>query len=135
MTQLAREEMFPPRHGYEAWVTRVFDILLRKDKTSFRYNPVLIDGDETRRWHVIVEVLAHLAAADAPTRFTSLQVIAPNFVAMCGASPPIEQHITALQGDVMLAQLLSWPSAETWDSSDIVLPRFEAFFSRIANFS
>jgi len=57
LTRLTREWLFPPLKGYEAWVSRIFSILLRKEKTNHNYNPVLIDGDETHRWRVVLEVV------------------------------------------------------------------------------
>ena len=53
LSRLAHEWRFPPINGYEAAVSRTFSILLRKEKTNHNYNPVLIDGDEMRRWQVI----------------------------------------------------------------------------------
>jgi ATP-dependent Clp protease ATP-binding subunit ClpC len=132
LTRLAREWIFPPLKGYEAVVSRIFDILLRKEKTKLPYNPLLIDGDETRRWQVVLEVLRRLTTGDAPDTLPSLQVIAPNFVALCGASPAVvQQDVTGIGPGVegKLAQLLVWPSLDAWCASDVIFPRFEAFFS------
>lgn len=134
LTQLAREGMFPPVKGNEAMVTRIFDILLRKEKANSRYNPVLIDEDETYRWPVVIEVLRRLAAGEAPDPLTSLQVIAPNFAALCGVSSATVLHpVTGMASEVeeRLAHLLSWPLREAWNPSDAVQSRFEAFFSSI----
>src|SRR5262249_52267902 len=131
LTSLAREWTFPPLKGYEAWVSRIFNILLRKEKTSQNYNPVLIDGAEMHRWRVILEVVRRLAAGDAPDPLLSLQVIAPNFAALCGTLPvAVQQDLTGTipEREAKLAQLLSWPSPDTWSTSDMVFPRFEAFF-------
>lgn len=132
LTKLAREWPLPPLKGYEAWVSRIFGILLRKEKTNHYYNPVLIDGDEMRRWRVVLEVVRCLATGEAPDPLPSLQVLAPNFAALCGTSPiAMQQEITgtALEEEERLTQLLSWPSLDAWTTSDTVLPRFEAFFA------
>ena len=132
LTRLAREWSFPPLRGYEAVVSRIFDILLRKEKTKLPYNPLLIDGDGNRRWRVILEVLRRLSTGEVPDPLPSLQVIAPNFVALCGASPTnVQQDITGIASEVeeRLAQLLLWPSLDACCAPDTCLPRFEAFFS------
>lgn len=132
LTRFAREGMFSPLKGYEALVTRVFAILLRKEKTNNRYNPLLLDEDTTRRWQVALEVVRRMAVGDAPDPLPSLQVIAPNFRALCDDSSHTVQQDDA--GSIperkeKLTQMLSWPSSDMWSSANVVLPRFEAFFS------
>jgi ATP-dependent Clp protease ATP-binding subunit ClpA len=132
LNRVARAWMFPPLKSYEAVVSRIFDVLLRKEKTRLPYNPLLIDGDETRRWRVILEVLRRLTTGDVPDSLSSLQVIAPNFAALCGASPAVVQRDIAgsvSEGEERLARLLLWPSLDAWCASDALLSRFEAFFS------
>ncbi len=132
LTRLTCQRTLPSLKGYEAVVSRIFDILLRKEKTNHNYNPVLIDGAEMRRWRVILEVVRRLATGDAPDPLSSLQVIAPNFAVLCGTSPVTVQHDvteSAPEVEERLAQLLSWPSSDAWSTSDMVFPRFEAFFS------
>ncbi len=131
LTQLAREEPFPSLRGYERVVTRVFDILLRKAKTRAKYNPLVVDGDEMLKRRIVLEVVRRLAAGDAPDPLPSLQVIAPNFAALCGTSSIGPQIVagTASEREGGLARLLSWPASDAWSSSDEVLSRFQALFS------
>ena len=134
LTKLARESTFSPLNASEAWVSQIFSILLRKEKTRQNYNPVLIDGDETRRWQVILEVVRRLITGNAPAPLSSLQVVAPNLAALCRTSSSlIQQEITGTASEVeaRLVQLLLWPSSDLWSTSDIVLTKFEEFFSAV----
>ena len=129
LTRLAREGDIPPLAGYDTVVTRIFAVLLRPGNRS---NSMLIDEDEPRRWQIMMEVLRRVAAGDVPEPLQTCQVIAPNFAALCGASPPAVQPEltgTASEIEAQLTHLLAWPSQERWHSADSVLPTFEAFFS------
>lgn len=131
LTALAREGRFPPLVGYDSWVSRIFDILLRKGQNGRSYNPILLEGVEIRRWQVALEVVRRMAIGQAPDPLSSFQVIAPSYVALCAASShaaPQEMIKTAGEGVEELTHLLSWPSADSWGASEVVFPHFEAFF-------
>ncbi len=79
LTHLARQGMFSPLTGYEACVNRVFEILLRKEQSNNKYNPLLFDQDEKVRWRVVIEVVRRMAVGDAPELFLSREIIALNY--------------------------------------------------------
>jgi hypothetical protein len=54
--------MFSPLEGYERCVTRVFEILLRKEQMNSKYNPLLLDVDGMQRWGLLTEVVRRMAA-------------------------------------------------------------------------
>ncbi len=131
LTTLAREGRFLPLIGYDSWVSRIFDILLRKEQNRRSYNPVLLEGAEIRRWQVALEVVRRMAIGEAPDPLLAFQVIVPRYAALCADSSHVaSQETTEATGEVVkdLLRLLSWPSADSWDASDVVFPRFEAFF-------
>jgi ATP-dependent Clp protease ATP-binding subunit ClpA len=127
LTHLAREGMFSPLAGYEAIVARIFEILLRKEKSRLHYNPLLLADDELLTWRLLQEIVRRLAVGDAPDPLPSLQVIAPNYTALCGALS-INTRETTGKAEEQLAQMVAWPPASTWKPADEVLARFQAFF-------
>jgi ATP-dependent Clp protease ATP-binding subunit ClpA len=89
LTRLACQGAFSPLVGYEACVTRIFQILLRQ--TRSKYNPLLLDSDEQRRLQVITEVVRRMAIGEAPDPLSTWQVIALNYEALFASlSSPLE---------------------------------------------
>ena len=84
MTDLARQGKFAPLVGYESYVARIFQILLRQ--TNHKYNPLLLDSNQQRRLQVVSEVARQMATGDAPAPLSTWQVIALNYEALL-ASP------------------------------------------------
>ena len=128
LTHLAHEGMFPPLAGYEMVVAQIFEILLRKEKNRRHYNPLLLADDEMLKGSLLQEVVRRLAIGEAPDPLPSLQVIAPNYTALCGASSG-EARKATLETEEQFAQMVAWPLSDVWDTADTVLPRFQAFFS------
>ena len=133
LTRLARQGMLSPLIGYDRLVTRIFDVLLRKAKSTRSYNPLLLDEDEMDRTRVILEVVRRMALGNAPEPLPSLQVIAPNFDMLCVPSSIMTlQEVPRNDPEAeveKLTHLLSWPPSDSWNTLDILLSRFEAFFS------
>lgn len=130
LTRIAREGMFPPFDGYDTVVTRVFDVLLRKERSPLHYNPVVITEDDILKWRVILEVVRRLAAGDAPGSLPSFQVVAPDFATLCGISSipqPQEVREKASEGEEWWVSLLSWPPEKAWSPSEEILSRFQTF--------
>lgn len=131
LTQLAREEMFPSLKGYEAVITRIFDVLRQKEKAQVRYNPLLLDEDENLKLHIVMEVVRRLAIGDAPDSLQSLHVIAPKLDYLCGNFPVMQENVGSVNPvvEVKIMQMLSWPSSNVWSMPNEFLPKFHAFFS------
>jgi ATP-dependent Clp protease ATP-binding subunit ClpA len=154
LTHVAQQGAFPPLGGYEASVARIFQILLRKEKSRHKYNPLLLDLDGMRRWRVVMEVVRRMAAGEAPEPFSTRQVIALNYEALFANVPaslnshafvapqrplPDESEWEAALADSgseeRLDQLFAkyfpkglWPPLEEWNAPNVVLARLQALF-------
>jgi ATP-dependent Clp protease ATP-binding subunit ClpC len=134
LTQRARQGKFAPLKGYEAVISRIFDVLLCKGKSKLHYNPLLLHGDETLRLQVILEVVRHLAIGEAPDSLSSVQVLAPNLAALCSAPfdhPQQDTLADTLEEYGKLEKLLLWFPTEIESTSDVLLSRFEMLFSAV----
>jgi ATP-dependent Clp protease ATP-binding subunit ClpB len=87
LTHLARQGMFSPLAGYETCVNRIFQILLRKEQSSSKYNPILIDQDEQRRWLILTEVIRRMAMGNAPGSLSFQQIIALDYEKLLAGFP------------------------------------------------
>lgn len=72
LTRLAQQGAFTPLEGQDAVAARMFQILLRNNKS----NPMLLDDDESWRFSVLTEVVRHMAIGDAPEPLLQRQIIA-----------------------------------------------------------
>lgn len=154
LTRFARQGVFSPLVGYEASVARIFQILLHQQKVINKYNPLLVDLDEMRRWRVVIEVVRRMAAGEAPDPFPTQQVIALNYEALFANLPaylsshsfmvpeqplPSESEwelaLSDSGSEEMLEQLFQqcfvggwWPSLEEWNAPNEVLSRLQWLF-------
>ncbi len=154
LTQVARQGGFAPVGGYEASVARIFQILLRRGKDNHKYNPLLLDLDEGRRWRVVSEVVRRIAAGEAPDSLSIREVIALNFEALFAkdAAPQRRRAMGAPQrsspdeneweraladsaSDEMFEQFVKkyfsgnlWPELEEWNSPNEILSRLQDLF-------
>lgn len=78
LTEQAKRGAFAPFADQDITVKNLHQILQRKRKC----NPVLLDGDETRRWQVVAEAVRRMALGDAPDPLPSWQVIALDYEAL-----------------------------------------------------
>jgi hypothetical protein len=74
LTALANAEQFAPLGGYEPWVSRVLQILLRSPNS--RYNPVLIGLSEAEGWPFVAKVVRRIARGEVPAALRVRQVVA-----------------------------------------------------------
>lgn len=151
LTSLVRQGVFPPLVGYEASVARVFQMLLRQEKSTNKYNPLLMDMDEMRRWRVVLEVVRRMAIGEAPDPLPTREVIALNYEALFAENADSEEgHVfvapeqpqfdesewkAALAesgSEEMLDRLFMiyfrWPSLEEWHSPNEELAHLQALF-------
>ncbi|MFL5626229.1 MAG: hypothetical protein ACJ788_11615 [Ktedonobacteraceae bacterium] len=154
LTQVAREGVFAPVGGYEAAMARIFQILLRRGKDNNKYNPLLLDLDEGRRWRVVSEVVRRIAAGGAPAPLPIREVIALNYEALFAKdaasqrrramgesqrpSPNENEWELALAdaaSDEMFEQFVKkyfsgnlWPELEEWNPPNEVLSRLQELF-------
>ena len=154
LTHLARQGLFSPLVGYEASVARVFQILLQYEKSRNKYNPLLIDLDEMRRWRVVIEAVRRMAIGEAPDPLPTRQVIALNYEALFANGPSSEGNYTFVApqqplpseseweaaladsgSEEMVDRLLTkyfprglWPTLEEWHAPNEVLSRLQALF-------
>lgn len=155
LTQLAQQGAFLPLAGSEAIVTSIFEILLRRQKTTNHhnhYNPIILDLEGTSRWPVIAEAIRRMAVGDAPDPLPTRQVIALDYEALLARTPddeaafklaapepsPPEEDEPAL--DEMdpwdaLEYLFKkyfpkglWPPLEEWVAPDVIMQRLQALF-------
>lgn len=157
LTHVAQQGIFPPLVGYEKCMTRVFGILLRKEKMNSKYNPLLLDVDGIQRWRVLSEVVRRMAVGEAPDPLPTQQVIGLNVEALLvdrlDATPtPASGIVTGVvpgerPWDAALAESASkdrgevvfageeWPSLEKWSAPpDVMRSRFRAFFLAVRQF-
>lgn len=111
LTHLARQGMFSPLVGYEACVKRIFEILLRKEQSNHKYNPLLFDQDEKIRWHIVIELARRMAIGDAPELFLSREIIALNYETLLADFA--EMHAVHIPGQ---------PSLEKSENDVVSLP-------------
>ncbi len=151
LTHLARQEIFPPLIGYDVCVARVFQILLRQEKGPNKYNPLLLDTDEMRRWRVILEVVRRMAAGEAPDPLPTREVIALDYEALfarnagseesCMFVAPEQSLFDESEWEAALAETGSeemldrlfvkyfrWPPLEEWHAPNEALARLQALF-------
>ncbi|HZU67118.1 MAG TPA: hypothetical protein VFA09_07555 [Ktedonobacteraceae bacterium] len=154
LTHIARQGVFSPLVGYEICVSRIFETLLRREKTNSKYNPLLLDLDGMQRWRVVIEVVRRMTEGEASNPLSTWQVIALNYEALFAniptsrssysfvlpeqSSPDESQWEADLAGPVsedILEQMFVkycpggwWPSLEKWNTPDVVLSRLQALF-------
>lgn len=132
-------------------VARVFQILLRQEKGPNKYNPLLLDIDEGRRWRVVLEVVRRMATGEAPDPFPTQEVLALNYEALFARNAGSEEShvfvapkqslfdesewkdVLAESGsEEMLERLFMkyfrWSSLEEWQAPNEVLARLQALF-------
>jgi hypothetical protein len=142
LTRLACQGAFSPLVGYEACVTRIFQILLRP--TRSKYNPLLLDSDEQRRLQVVTETVRRMAAGEAPEPLSTWQVVALNYEALFAdlppspedpfsVAPPIketaqEMSLARSVAEDGLDRLFSRPTPEQRNASRVVFSRLQALF-------
>lgn len=151
LTYLAHQGVFSPLVGYETCVSRVFEILIRREKTNHKYNPLLLDLDGMQRWQVLTEVIRRMAIGEAPDPLPSQQVISLNAEALL--TDPLDSTAADVIGGIAGTQsgeklwhgvpveLASkekgglwfpgevWPSLEKWSAPpEVMRSRFQAFF-------
>ena len=146
LTILAQQGIFLPLTGQEAVISKIFQVLQRKNKS----NPVILDSDETRRWAVVKEVIRRMAMGEAPAPFLTLQVIALNYEALFtnlsdddafNEREHKKQMISPLIGNLshsapnseeswaLLEELLRGPSLEEWVAPTLALARLQSIFT------
>lgn len=154
LTNLARQRSFPPFIGYEAYVVRIFQILLQKDNMRKKCNPLLLDLDGMRRWRVVIEVIRRMAIGEAPDPLPTRQVIALNYEALFADFPDLlrnhtsvipqrpvpnksewEEALDASGSQEKLEQLFAkyfrdgwWSSLEEWNAPNEILSRLQTLF-------
>ncbi len=69
---------FAPLVDHNITVKNLLQILQRKHKC----NLVLLDGDETKRWKIIIEAVRRMATGDAPDPLPKRLVIALDYEAL-----------------------------------------------------
>lgn len=155
LTQLAQQGAFLPLAGSEAIVTSIFEILLRRQKTTNhhnRYNPIILDLEGTSRWPVIAEAIRRMAVGDAPDPLPTWHVIALNYEALLARTPEDEAAFKLAapepalpeEDDPALDEIKTWedfeqffkkyfpkglwPPLEEWVAPDVVMQRLQALF-------
>ena len=144
LTLLAQQGAFSPFSGQEAIMDRVFQVLGRKE----RCNPVIVDGDETRRWAIVAEVIRRMAVGDVAHSFSTWQVIALDYEALFAnlsddmlsrqerkiqiPSSLVEKRTQAEpdleEAWVFLDDVFRWPSLQEWIAPTMVLERLQSLF-------
>jgi len=153
LTLLAHQGVFSPAAGGDAEVTRIFQMLLqRQRKTTSHCNPMILDLDGRTRWPVIGEVIRRMALGEAPDPLPTTQVIALDYEALLSSNPNEEAAFKAAapappapeEDDPALdewepAEALDslckkyfpkglWPPLEEWVAPDVVMQRLQALF-------
>lgn len=153
LTHLAREEIVSPLRGFEASIDRLFQILLRWQDRRNKCNPLLLDGDEVRRWQVVMEAARRMAAGEAPEPLPSQEVIALNFEALFANVSDSVSHQQVVRPELLMdetewelalraegpeeivEQLYIkhfpkglWPPLEDWNPPDEILARLQQVF-------
>ena len=154
LTHGAQQGVFSPLVGYEVSVARIFQILLRQEKSRDKYNPLLMDLDGMRRWRVVMEVVRRMAAGEAPDPLPTKQIIALNYEALFANIPAsLESHSSVAPeqplldeseweaaladsgSEERLDQLFTkyfprglWSPLEEWNAPNVVLARLPAIF-------
>src|SRR5260370_37498375 len=123
LTQLARQGFIPPLVGYEVSVARVFQILLQHEKSRNKYNPLLMDLDEMRRWRVVIEVVHRMAIGEAPDPLPTKQVIALNYEALFTNSPSSEGNYTFVAPQQPLPSESEWEAVLAGSGSEQMMGR------------
>jgi ATP-dependent Clp protease ATP-binding subunit ClpA len=154
LTRLSQKRLFSPLPGYDAYIEHIFQILLKQKEVKNKYNPLILDLDETSRWKIIFEVIRRMAVGEAPGPLLNRQVIALNYKALLNNFPV--SHVNDLsivlrravldenELDVPLAEpelkdILDklvmkhfsrelWFASEERQSVDVVLSRLQALF-------
>lgn len=146
LTVHIQQGAFPPLAGQDAVVSKVFQVLQRRNKS----NPVIIDADETRRWAIVAEVIRRMTVGDAPEAFCKWQVIALNYEALFSNLSDDDdtlnrrehgkQMLSALEKKLdqvapdsaeawaLLDELFRWPLLEEWIAPTRALARLQAMF-------
>ena len=141
LTNGARQGLISPLRGYEAVIERIFQVLLRQ--TPKRYNPLLLDLDESRQWQVINEVVRRMALGEAPDPLPTRQVIALNYETLLATDSLVnhsfekaqrslwydqQREETELSENDRLDKMFQWPTLEDWSAPTVVLARLQALF-------
>lgn len=78
---------------YEREIDKVFHVLLRRQAPFRRRdNPVIIEPNEYKRWHIITEITRRIVAGRAPDALVSYQVVGLDFKALCSKTLPSPQQ-------------------------------------------
>jgi ATP-dependent Clp protease ATP-binding subunit ClpA len=160
LTRLVQQGLFSPLPGYEACITKVFQALLQKEKTTNKYNPLLLDTDGISRWRIIIEIARRIEANEVPGPLSARQVIALNYEALFAESIdsfPLNDNLSSTEPDFSLSKKsewdqslddsasedmiesllakyfssLLWPSLEKWRAPSVVLSRLQTLFLAI----
>ena len=160
LTRLVQQGLFSPLPGYETCITKVFQTLLQKEKTTNKYNPLLLDTDGVSRWRIIIEIARRIEANEAPDLLSARQVFALNYEALFAKSidsshfnsnlystKPIlplfdkgewNESLGNAASEEMIESLLAkyfssllWPSLEKWRAPGGVLSRLQKIFLTI----
>lgn len=144
LTTLATLGTFAPFSGYEAVVSRVMEVLQRKN----RHVPLILAADEATRWAIVAEVIRRMATGDVPEPLRTQQVIGLDYEALFAnvsddqlirqelrkqRYAPLHEKLAQTEPDseeeqTALWKLLRWPALEEWIAPNMVLERLQAIF-------
>ncbi len=137
LTYLARQGMFTPLIGYDVCIMRVFQILLRKEKTRRKYNPLLLDQDERYGWQIVTEVVRRMARGEAPDPLPTWKVIVLNYEALLAnlADTPTSSLLPVQQASVeetgQIGELIK-PERRKSNMLSVALSRLQALFLAVS---
>lgn len=133
LTHLARQGAFTPLVGYEVCIMRTFQVLLRKEKTRRRYNPLLLDLDEVRRWQIVTEVVRRIVTGEAPVPLPTWQVIVLDYETLLSNFPDSSTDYLLMMQQIpskeeKQIETAIAPDEEKLNMSNLVLSRLQALF-------
>lgn len=150
LTWLVQEEVFSALEGYEASLTRLFQILLQRENMRKKCNPLLLDSDGMSRWRVVTEAVRRMASGDVPYPLASRRVIVLDYEALFAVHPlspgnrefarPRQALLDTAEWDALLQDasweeivkwLFSWPDLEDYEAPCEVLARLRELFLAI----
>jgi ATP-dependent Clp protease ATP-binding subunit ClpB len=142
LTALAHAGQFAPREGYEPWVSRVLQILMRPPNN--RYNLVLIGLSDAEIWPVVAEIVRRMACGEDPAGLRVQQVVALDWQAVVRDLPtggeseswaaPEHRWYTQAERSAAMAELQRFLQLDPHDDrverqrTDPVHQRLEAVF-------
>jgi ATP-dependent Clp protease ATP-binding subunit ClpB len=126
LTALAHVGRFAPLEGYEPWVRRVLEILVRPPNT--RYNPVLLGLADGETWPVVAAIVHRIACEEVPAGLLVRQVVALDWHALVRDLPtggeteswaaPEHRWYTATERAADLADLERFLQLDAHDDGD-----------------